>query len=351
MMIRVCLGEGSYANVVSVVSEEFFSISSLNATRMRNASNMHSLLEALEGSRYYKVITSMYSREKEPTLFEFETTLDIYYFTQAKNNTRSSVGKTKEDVEHCIGTEADLMNLLWIFRAKQYYNMSRELIYSFLIPVHYKLSDKQLIEIVESDDVNAVYEAAAKTKYAQVFEDESHKNHEKAVFRLLMRMFQKNGLYDLSAILTYSYAKELEIENISSVIEGVRYQVIPEKIMEYVVIRRCDDLAIEKMKFINLYAPLHRFDEVCDKYIADSNIHLEDALSIVKGIDDLYGFGDMNPYMQTYRKILDVCEFLSISLEYREDFTAIEMEEAEAYLADVLQRYKDTKELVSNTKK
>ena len=46
-------------------------------------------------------------------------------------------------------------------------------------------------------------------------------------------------------------------------------------------------MAIEKMKFINLYAPLHRFDEVCDKYIADSNIHLEDALSIVKGIDDM----------------------------------------------------------------
>ena len=45
-----------------------------------------------------------------------------------------------------------MLNLQWIYRSKKYYHMAPADIYALLSPVRYKLSTKEITELVEAVD-------------------------------------------------------------------------------------------------------------------------------------------------------------------------------------------------------
>ena len=45
-----------------------------------------------------------------------------------------------------------MLNLQWIYRSKKYYHMTPADIYALLIPVHYRLSRREISALVEAGD-------------------------------------------------------------------------------------------------------------------------------------------------------------------------------------------------------
>ena len=57
----------------------------------------------------------------------------------------------KRDLQEIIkayGNKFDILNLQWIYRSRRYYHMAPADIYALPIPVHYKLSHKEITALV-----------------------------------------------------------------------------------------------------------------------------------------------------------------------------------------------------------
>ena len=57
-----------------------------------------------------------------------------------------------EEIIKAYGNKFDMLNLQWIYRSKKYYHMAPADIYALLSPVRYKLSTKEITELVEAVD-------------------------------------------------------------------------------------------------------------------------------------------------------------------------------------------------------
>ena len=93
---------------------------------------------------------------ERPTLFDYEMTLDLYYFAQMWKD-RSKV-VTKRDLEELTaawGSKFDMLNLQWIYRSKRYYHMTSAQIYALLIPVHHRLKKDVVKALVEAENMSA----------------------------------------------------------------------------------------------------------------------------------------------------------------------------------------------------
>ena len=65
--------------------------------------------------------------------FEIENELDKIYF----ENLEKTVKGSSKKLEKLIGIQADLFNILWLYRCKRYFGMEKE---EYLIPYRYRLS-------------------------------------------------------------------------------------------------------------------------------------------------------------------------------------------------------------------
>ena len=55
---------------------------------------------------------------------------------------------------------------------------------------------------------------------------------------------------------------------------------------------------IEKMKFLSISGPRDDIDRVVDQYLSKYEIHLENALSELKNVQNLRPFTETNPYRE-----------------------------------------------------
>ncbi|MDP4118037.1 MAG: V-type ATPase subunit [Bacillota bacterium] len=220
-------------------TEDFFEASSFRKTKIESVKSMEQVIHAMEDTPYYEVITSLYSREKDPTLFDIEISLDMSYFSNLWKEKEKASKENKKIITECIGAEADLHNILWIYRSKKYFKVDTSYVYSYLIPVHYKLTTDMIQRLAVTENADDMSKVLEGTVYAGALDNDAQM-FERAmidfVLKDMLRSVRKGGL-NISAVLWYLHAKELELGNICSIAEGVRYSLSSAEILRYVFMR------------------------------------------------------------------------------------------------------------------
>lgn len=225
----------------SVFAEFFHTHSRLNMTGLSESTSLSEFINYLEGSYFYGPLEQLYSNGVT-AVFDYETALDSLYFLRLwKNLKHYSDRSEREILKKCIGEKIDLLNLEWLSRAKQYYQLPAEAITSFLIPVHYRLTEEQIQKLAL---------ASSSEEFLQIIKGTSYKNRIfsstdapaaelrlKRLFRSLLddvyRSSGRKNPYSAAALNTYFYFKEEEIRKIITAIEGIRYQLNGNEIISY----------------------------------------------------------------------------------------------------------------------
>ncbi len=207
--------------------------------RLIDARDIPEFLEILSGSRYERIIAPLISRKEHQNLFSVEMTLDMFYYQWVEKLRQSLPGALdRKLLQETLSTELDVLNLFWIYRCKKYFNLPRELIYSYLIPNRGRLKKESVIFLVESESAEAFLAAVRKTPYARVFENcESeffHRQYAELVYALHRKMFRLYP-YSVLAVVSYLHLKETEFSNIVAIIEGIRYGLSPAAIRPYII--------------------------------------------------------------------------------------------------------------------
>jgi V/A-type H+-transporting ATPase subunit C len=209
--------------------------------RLVAAKTVQALIEELRGTELYSLLSDSYTRQSSASLFELERQLDLYYYMQLWRKQEKWLDKLNHAVmERIIGTEIDLLNILWIYRLKHFYKMQDARIYAYLIPINYRLTPETLNRLAECGDFGAFAELVSAGPYGQVFIKQDgtppFTQPEAALsgeMRKVCAAEAKHRPDTLAVTVGYIYDKEREINNITTALEGVRYGLPPRQIMDY----------------------------------------------------------------------------------------------------------------------
>jgi len=210
--------------------------SKIDFNKSLKAINIGHLIETLKDTYFYPILKQLVDDKGKIDIFKAEMLLDLsYYQKMEKQVKKMPKGKDRDVMRELFGLEADFKNLFWIFRAKKYYSLTKEMIYRYMIPFRYKLTKETLNEMIEAIDMEQVVKLIDKTFYGKIvdFELERVELQFLSYMHKVQERSMRNEPFTIAPIIGYMYLKEIEVLNITNIVEGIRYDVEPEKIHEY----------------------------------------------------------------------------------------------------------------------
>lgn len=213
--------------------------STVDIEQLASSKNIQEFIQNLKGTVYYNVLSPFIVNTQYLQLFSIEMSLDMYFFSLVwKQKEKLLAGQDEKVISHSFGSETDILNMLWIYRCKKFYNLPKEIIYSYVIPYRYKLNKAQIKAMVEAKDADEVKNLIRNSGYADIFEGQSDHYYEKNFAYYIYKMnrrFLRQDRFSIGSMMAYLHLKEIEIRNIISIIEGIRYGLSFEEIKKYVV--------------------------------------------------------------------------------------------------------------------
>lgn len=219
--------------------EPFFSRHSrLDLNRLSKASALEEVVNELKGSEYELPLRSL-SGSEALTLRDCELTLDIYYYIKAWKMCRTLLkGKEQKAFQDILGKQIDLLNLMWIYRSKKYYDTDPVTIYASLIPIRYKLTKNQITAMTEAASLEEFFTQLHSTPYAAPSQKGETFLIEAFYNQLTDKAYldsKRRNPASISTLFYYLYLKEQEIDRLTTALECIRYQLEPSKALNYIL--------------------------------------------------------------------------------------------------------------------
>ncbi|MDR1392225.1 MAG: V-type ATPase subunit [Clostridiales bacterium] len=193
-------------------------------------------VESLSETIYYKILFPLIDNISTQNVFHVETALDMYYNKLLFSTIKKIFLKYKcENLKKIFGIKIDMSNIIFILRAKFNYNQHSDKIYPFIMPHYYKIKPSTVNLIVESNSFNEACTVLSKTIYKNFFSTDINlieRNFRIFNTKMLRNVFRKYS-YTKFAPIIYLEIKTSEINDIVTIIEGVRYGMNSEEIKKH----------------------------------------------------------------------------------------------------------------------
>lgn len=136
------------------------------------------------------------------------------------------------------GTQIDWLNILCMYRAKRFFEQGTAELYRMLIPVHYKLKKSEIQQMAEAEQMSDFVRILGSTGYFKGKEALIKMQDEISYHQVMRKMYHRvcrKYPASMAPVFRYLYQKEQEIEHLTTVLEGIRYQVPAKDIRELIL--------------------------------------------------------------------------------------------------------------------
>ncbi len=202
-------------------------------------SNVPDFISFLKDKPYHGILSSVHGAGGGVS--RMENSLDYWYFSGLLKNLMLS-RKAKRVVE-LFREQVDLMNMMWIYRARVLFGYERERVMNLLLPFGKRFRMQSLEDIASAESEDEILSKIRGTPYYDYFESAFRSLGEflaeRSVGKYLYRKFSsltKNYMNDFEMAVGYLHLLEYEMRNIITVIEAVRYRMGKDMAWEYLVI-------------------------------------------------------------------------------------------------------------------
>jgi V/A-type H+-transporting ATPase subunit C len=217
--------------------------SKIDITKLSESASIDDFVNNLKGCEYYSPLSKLEHIE-HPTLFDYEMALDLYYFSTIWK-TKNKILKKQElkIITDDQGCKFDLLNILWIYRAKFFFHMNNADIYAIIIPISYKLKKEDIVHLVDTAGTEEFMGYLKNTYYAKHYKylrDESDEDYSIQAFYAAIRenlhkTHAQRYPYSIAIINSYLFNKEHEVDTLTTVLEAISYHVALDDIDNYIV--------------------------------------------------------------------------------------------------------------------
>lgn len=225
-LLRSCISHSKSAFRFQDLKDFYLKHSHLDFERLLAAKNMQEFTEGLSGSFYEKSMKDLLA--KNANLFAYESMLDQLYFRRIWME-KEALHKS-DDIHiltEIVGSKIDLLNVVWIYRAKKYYQMSFAQMQSLVIPIFHHLKKETIDKLIFSKTLDEFEQVFRTSYYKKNMDTEVSEFRPDDVYAKKMddvyRKLQKQNPNSIATAAFYLYQKELEIETLISMIESIRY--------------------------------------------------------------------------------------------------------------------------------
>lgn len=206
--------------------------------QVETANSMQEFLQYMKGTPYEQVFCQEGQEGAGYAAYAFA--LDVSYYTGVYRRIKKQRPSSQRQILlQLFGTQIDWLNIMWVYRLKRSFAPRAADIYGKMIPVQYRLKQQELTRMIEASslsDMNQVLEQTVyfkgKDAYLKMEDEISYGQVMEKTYQLLVRKHPMS----MAPVLQYLHDRKLETERITSVIEGIRYQVPPKDIRAYILL-------------------------------------------------------------------------------------------------------------------
>ena len=192
-------------------------------------------------TQYYKAVCECVSENGKIDIIRLESVLYSAYYTELIKAAEKTGDK---DVVEITRKVADFRNLEVVLRARLNFGLQGEEISPYLIKIGEQTDSKDISQLCTMD-------SKALARHLSIYSDSHNIDSEKAfsihrnmlVYRYYRKVFASTKP-SFGVLFAYIGLCETEVTNLVHVIEGLRYKLAPEKIMQTV--------ACERLKEVNI---------------------------------------------------------------------------------------------------
>ena len=211
----------------------------LSLSKIRSFSDM---LDILSNTPYAKVLKRHDAKNGEIDLMRCEHDLKTYYYAHMLSQVKEQYrGKTRKQLTDLILSEIELANISLIYRLKVYFRKTPQEICNLILPFSYKLSKRRMNVLLEAPSGDAFLTLLSQNGYPSAQTASSFSYIEEYTKNLLFTQSRRLIRFPAGAPVAF-YALmthlRIELDNITTIIEGIRYQNNPEEIEKMLLLEQ-----------------------------------------------------------------------------------------------------------------
>lgn len=228
------------ADEKSVLPYFFNEHTDLDMEKLIKAESFADLLSATVHTPYYDILKPFETENFENIRYlDIEFNLEKHYYDEAFERIETYYkGKLKKDLMSIFQTAIELKNITKIYRLKKFYHADPITIKNVLIKEHSRITDKKIDEMIALNNPDDILKYLTKSEYAKYTSDQEYIYIEYYAGRIRYELARRFMYFAQEVPVVYQSfitLSEIEIENITNIIEGIRYQVNESEIRQMII--------------------------------------------------------------------------------------------------------------------
>ncbi|MDO4288373.1 MAG: V-type ATPase subunit [Eubacterium sp.] len=213
----------------------------IDVDRLVKVKDWDSFKKVLIGTDYYRLLEIYKENNIEEDLFPIEKSLERYYYDRMR---RLLDKLDKNRYKHLIATvrrAIDLVNLVWLYRGKKFYHLSREELLAYALRGGLKVKEGDIAKLAESKDYEALMTRLKSFEdysflfnHTKTLDLHMERRRERYLYYSYLKLFT-NARSSLGKVVSFIRLIEYEIEDITTIIESKRYRMSVEETENYLI--------------------------------------------------------------------------------------------------------------------
>lgn len=202
--------------------------STLDLAALQTATTFPEIAHAAENTIYGSALQRILVGEsKTPTPAFVDNMMQVAYFSRLyKIVSKNYAGDTKKIIQRALNHETDLLNLVQFLRLKKHFPAKDVQLYSFPLPCSAKLRKEYIQQLISTPDYDTAFQMILDGPYGKLFRSISPSGVEAYLYTQQYN-FSRHQLRAADPTvytpIAYLTLKEIELRNIISIIECIRY--------------------------------------------------------------------------------------------------------------------------------
>ncbi len=234
------ISAGESGEYIHSIPGFFYSHSKFDIRALEHIKTYDEFLKIIKKSPYYKILLPFKPiGDTRINLTGVETALYNYLYDIVFEIINKYVkGKARRELIDFFNMYIDLTNLVRIVRMKKFYNLSEEYMVSGLIN-HGSLSEDKLKEFITCPNNKQMMADMKNTKMGRKWFSRGLDVIDKVPINMRFNWCRHNIRFSVSppvVLISYIFLKEVEILNLTNIIEGVKYHMSPDEIKKMLIV-------------------------------------------------------------------------------------------------------------------
>lgn len=224
-------------------------VDDIDYLKIANASSFSVVLDALKESIYYDPLLQ-FNDEVLATdgLFFLEVALDQTWTAHLRDHIKPLAKADRRIVEKVLTSDADLKNIINLFRYSHLYHLDNEQLEAIMIKNGTLIDSPQYVSFLKSDPNKRSIDMLLEKKYKKLMTLIKENEHlpirqqilivEKYLFSIRKKEFHtllRGNPFSIGIVLSYFFLEERQDHLVRSIINGVHYNLDASTIREFVV--------------------------------------------------------------------------------------------------------------------